>query len=108
MNVLTSVWAFKVKRFPYGLVRKLKARFCVRGFEQKHGINYFETFALVVKWTTVRLMPTFSLQLSLSTRQVDYTVAFLHAPVDTAIFVEPPRGFEQPGKVFKLKRSLYG
>ena len=108
MNVLTSVWAFKVKRFLDGLVRKLKARFCVCGFEQKHGIDYFETFAPVIKWTTVRLMLTLSLQLNLSTLQIDYTAAFLHAPVDTAIFVEPPRGFEQPGKVFKLKRSLYG
>ena len=108
MNILSSVWAFKVKRFPDGLFRKLKARFCVRGFEQKYGIDYFETFAPVVKWTTVRLLLTLSLQLNLSTRQVDYTAAFLHAPVDTDIYVQPPRGFEQPGKVFKLKRSLYG
>ena len=31
MNVLKSTWAFKIKRFPNGLVRKFKARFCVRG-----------------------------------------------------------------------------
>lgn len=31
MNVLPSVWAFKCKRFPNGLVRKLKARFCAEG-----------------------------------------------------------------------------
>jgi hypothetical protein len=35
MNVLPSTWAFKCKRFPDGSVRKLKARFCVRGDRQK-------------------------------------------------------------------------
>ena len=34
MNVLPSTWAFKVKRYPDGLVKKLKARFCVRGDKQ--------------------------------------------------------------------------
>ena len=31
MNVLKSTWAFKIKRFPNGLIRKFKGRFCVRG-----------------------------------------------------------------------------
>ena len=34
MNVLSSAWVFKIKRFPDGLIKKFKARFCVRGFEQ--------------------------------------------------------------------------
>jgi hypothetical protein len=37
MNVLPSTWAFKLKRFPDGLVKKFKARFCVRGDKQKEG-----------------------------------------------------------------------
>ena len=41
MNVLPSTWAFKCKRYPDGSVRKLKARFCVRGDKQKEGIDYF-------------------------------------------------------------------
>ena len=39
MNVLPSTWAFKCKRFPDGSVRKLKARFCVRGDRQQEGID---------------------------------------------------------------------
>jgi len=34
MNVLPSTWAFKVKKYPSGEVRKLKARFCCRGDRQ--------------------------------------------------------------------------
>jgi hypothetical protein len=44
MNVLPSTWAFKCKRYPDGLVKKLKARFCVRGDRQREGVDFFETF----------------------------------------------------------------
>jgi hypothetical protein len=123
MNVLPSTWAFKCKRYPDGLIKKLKARFCVRGDRQRAGVDYFETFAPVVSWTTVRLMLILSLILNLATRQVDYTAAFLHADIDvdpnydllsdeekrrSGVYVEMPRGFATEGKVLKLKKSLYG
>ena len=123
MNVLPSTWAFRCKRYPDGLIKKLKARFCVRGDHQREGVDFFDTFAPVVSWTTVRLMLILSLILDLSTRQVDYTAAFLHADIDkdpnyekltkeekrrSGVYVEMPRGFSEPGKVLKLKKSLYG
>ena len=72
MNVLDSTWAFKIKRFPDGLIRKLKARFCVRGDQQIEGIDFFDTFAPVVQWSTVRMLLVLSLTLGLATKQVDY------------------------------------
>ena len=39
---------------------------------------------------------------------MDYTTAFLHAPITDEVYVEMPQGFREPGKVLKLKRSLYG
>ena len=123
MNVLPSTWAFKVKRFPTGDVRKLKARFCARGDRQIQGVDFFETYAPVVNWTTVRLLLILTAQLGLATQQVDYTAAFVHADIDLppdfdkmspeeqrrqGVFVEMPRGFGQPGMVLKLKKSLYG
>jgi hypothetical protein len=48
MNVLPSTWAFKLKRFPNGLAKKFKARFCVRGDMQIEGVDFFETWAPVV------------------------------------------------------------
>jgi hypothetical protein len=108
MNVLPSTWAFKCKRFPDGRVRKLKARFCVRGDRQVEGVDFFDTFAPVVNWTTVRLMLILSAILGLSTHQVDYTAAFVHAPMDEDVYVDMPRGFSEQGKILKLKKSLYG
>jgi hypothetical protein len=123
MNVLPGTWAFKIKRYPDGLVKKLKARFCARGDRQIEGVDYFDTFAPVVSWTTVRLMLILSVILNLSTLQVDYTAAFVHAPIDRdpnfesltqeeqqrqGVYVDMPRGFSEPGKVLRLKKSLYG
>jgi hypothetical protein len=123
MNILPGTWAFKVKRFPNGDVKKLKARFCARGDRQIEGVDYFDTFAPVVSWTTVRLMLILSAILDLHTRQADYTAAFVHAPIDRdpnfdslspeqqarqGVYVDMPRGFSQPGKVLRLNKSLYG
>jgi len=106
--VVSSTWAFKIKRYPDGSLRKLKARFCARGYEQTEGIDYFETFAPVVEWTTVRFLLIMSLILGLHTTQVDYVAAFIQSDIDTEVYLEMPRGFSTPGKVLKLKKSLYG
>jgi hypothetical protein len=116
MNVLPSTLAFKCKQFPSGDIRKLKARFCVHGDRQVEGFDYFDTFALVVNLTTVRLMLILSIVLGLSTKQVDYTATFVYAPLDKdlnwynltekeqpkcGVYVDMPLGFSQPGKVLK-------
>ena len=64
-----------------------------------------------------------SILLGLEIKQVDYTAAFVHAPIDkdprwdemaeleeerSGVFIEMPRGFREEGKVLKLQRSLYG
>ena len=108
MKVLGSIWAFRCKLFPDGMVRKLKARFCVRGDQKVEGIGYFEIFAPVVSWTTVRVLLILSAHLNLACMQVYYTSAFLHATTDDTVCVDILRGFKKLGKVLKLKRSLYG
>ena len=119
MNVVRTTWAYKIKRFPSGLLRKLKARFCVRGDTQKEGIDYFESFAPVVSWSTVRLLLILMVVNNLCSAQVDYLAAFCQAPIDTNVFIDLPKGWERlnkmglpvkfkPGHVLKLKRSLYG
>ena len=110
MNILQSIWAFKIKRFPDGLIKKFKARFCARGDQQLEGINFFETYAPVVQWTTVRLLLILKILLKLKSKQGDVTAAFLHGKLEEGenIFVEMPTGFKKPGKVLKLKKTLYG
>ena len=110
MNVIDSIWAFKLKRFPDGLIKKFKARFCARGDQQLEGIDFFETYAPVVQWTTVRMMLILEILLNLKSKQGDVTAAFLHAELgeDEKVYVEMPLGFRKQGKVLKLNKTLYG
>lgn len=111
MNVLPSTWAFKVKRYPDGSVKKFKARFCARGDRQQEGIDYFETWAPVVQWSTIRIVMILAAKLGYVSAQCDITAAFIHAflPPEEIVYVEQPRGFsKQPNHVLCLNRSLYG
>ncbi|KAL3782482.1 hypothetical protein ACHAWO_005229 [Cyclotella atomus] len=113
MKVLPMKWALKLKRYPDGLAKKFKARFCVRGDRQIEGIDYFETWAPVVQWTTVRTMLILAANQKLCTAQADITAAFVHAPLEEneEIYVEQPTGYVygKPGEfVLKLNRSVYG
>eukprot|EP00957_Ditylum_brightwellii_P014570 1097699-Ditylum_brightwellii.AAC.1 len=78
-TITESTWAFKVKQFLDGLVKKHKTRLCVRGDQQVKGIDYFETYAPVVPWSTIRTVMTLVVNLGLKLQQVDYTNAFVQA-----------------------------
>ncbi|KAL7484019.1 hypothetical protein ACHAW6_009661 [Cyclotella cf. meneghiniana] len=111
MHVLPSTWAFRLKRFPNGLAKKFKARFCVRGDMQIEGVDFFETWAPVVQWTTVRSMMILATRLNLVSAQADITAAFVHAPLgpDEHVYVRQPAGFQRDGNlVLKLHKSVYG
>ena len=108
MNVIKSTWAFKVKRYPSGLIRKFKARFCVRGDMQIAGVDFDETFAPVVNWVTVRTLLILSIHLNLSTAQLDYIAAFTQSDIKEDVYVEMPRGLREEGYVYKLNKCLYG
>ena len=79
MNVFRSTLAFKLKHYPYGLIKKFKASLCARGDMQLEGIYFFETYAPVVQWTTVRLMLVLEVLLGIKYKQGDMTAVFLHA-----------------------------
>jgi hypothetical protein len=110
-NVLPGTWALKAKRFPDGRMRKFKARFCVRGDKQVEGIDYFESYAPVVSWSTVRTLLVMSAQRGWATRQVDFSNAFVQATLNETVYVAMPPMFDEHGerdKVLKLNKSLYG
>ena len=109
-NVIKSTWAFRIARLPSGEIKKFKSRFCCRGDTQIAGQDVWETFSPTVSWSTVRMLLTLAVQHKLKTQAIDISNAFVTAPLesDTPIYVEMPKGFEEPGKVLLLKKSLYG
>eukprot|EP00804_Cyclotella_cryptica_P020820 CCRYP_019249-RA/>CCRYP_019249-RA protein AED:0.23 eAED:0.23 QI:0/0/0/1/0/0/3/0/384 len=73
--------AFHLKRFPNCLAKKFKACFCIRGDRQVKGVDFFETWAPVVQWTTVWSMMVLATCMKLISAQADITAAFVRAPL---------------------------
>ena len=110
MNVIESTWAFKIKLYPDVLMKKLKTHFCTRGVVQIKGMYFFETHAPVMQCTTVCLVLILEDFLGLKSNQCDVMVAFLNTDFyeGKGIFVRRSCGYKQDGRVFMLKRTLYG
>jgi len=123
-RLLSSIWSYRRKRNPIGDIIKWKARLCVDGSQQLHGRDYWETYAPVVSWASVRLLLLLSTILNLKSRQVDYTQAFPQAVLDDPVYMRLPQGFyvapdntlqqhsdptyHDRSHFIKLKRNLYG
>eukprot|EP00957_Ditylum_brightwellii_P192229 14632384-Ditylum_brightwellii.AAC.1 len=108
INILGLTWLFKVKHFPKGTINKLKALLCVRGDQEIDRVDMFNTYALDVSFSTVRLILILSIFLGWATAQINYTAAFINASVDEEVYEEMPRGYCKEGHMLKLQRSLYG
>ena len=102
MNVLQSTWALKLKHFPDGLIKMLKTWFQARGDQQIKGIDFFETYASVVQWTSIWLMLDLEVLLELKSRQGDITAVFLNANLEEGenVLLEMPLCLRKKGKVY--------
>jgi hypothetical protein len=107
-NVLPCKEVFKIKVDEQGRVAQHKARFTPKGFRQKHGVDFFETYARTGQYKTLRVFLSLVAKWDHELAQFDVPTAFLNAPVEEDIYMELPEGFEQPGMVCKLLKSLYG
>ena len=111
--VLPSVWAFRRKRrIATNEVYKWKARINVHGGKQVHGVNYWETYAPVVSWPTVRLFLISMIINKWKSRQIDFVLAFPQADIECDMYMEVPQGFKVDGPrdqyALQLVRNLYG
>nr|GEV47759.1 zinc finger, CCHC-type [Tanacetum cinerariifolium] len=104
-------WIFKRKMKVDGTVDKFKARLVIRGFRQKEGIDYFNTYAPFARITTIRLLLALAAIHNLVIHQMDVKITFLNGDLDEEVYMKQPEGFIIPGnehKVYKLVKSLYG
>ena len=107
-KAISSRWVFKVKP---GNPPRYKARLVARGFEQKDGINFTDTFAPVVRWETIRILIAIATHLKWPIHQLDVLTAFLNGILEEDVYMHQPLGFIQQGAehlVCKLHKSLYG
>lgn len=108
-KTVKNKWVFKTKCDSDGRVVRFKARLVAKGYTQRHGVDYDETYAPVVRYTSVRLLMAVAARKGLRVHQMDAVTAFLQGDVDEDIYVAQPEGFDDgTGRVCKLKRAIYG
>jgi len=112
-KALEGKWVYRIKTLANGDIDKFKSRWVVKGFLQKYGIDYTDTYATVAKFTSIRLLCALAASRNWEIHQVDIETAFLQGSATKGIFiyVKQPKGFEVPGKedwVCQLKKGLYG
>jgi transposase InsO family protein len=110
---ISTKWVYKTKLRPNGSIHRKKARLVCRGYEQREGMSYQDTFAPVVKWASIRLLLALAASQQWNLYHMDVKTAFLAAELQSEeeVFVTQPQGFVTPGKehlVLRLHKALYG
>ena len=68
-------------------VTKYKSIICANGRMQERGINYWETYAPVVQWMSVRIMLTLAAIKNLHTKSIGFVLAYPQADLDVDIYM---------------------
>ncbi|CAI7852983.1 unnamed protein product, partial [Closterium sp. NIES-54] len=109
-NIVSGMWIFRVKR-PPGSPPVFKARYVARGFSQRQGVDYFQTFSLTPKMTTLRVLLHVAAQRDYELHSLDFSTAFLQGSLHEEIWLHRPPGFTgsfPPGTQWSLRRPVYG
>ena len=113
-QVVPSVWSMQCKHnLITNKITKHKARLNLHGGKQVFGMSYFETYAPVVTWFAIRLGIIIGIIFNWALCQVDFVMAYPHAPVEMDIYMELPQGiWTKTGNpkyhVLKLLKNIYG
>jgi hypothetical protein len=112
-KILPSVWAMRRKRrLSDGKVYKWKARINVDGSKQTYGVDYWETYAPVATWATIRSVMMLAAQQNWKTKQLDFVQAYPQAPAQTEMYIEIPKGCVVDGPstkwALRVKNNIYG
>ena len=78
-------WVYALKTNADGST-KFKARYVAKGYSQKQGVDYDETFSPTANLTSVRVLMQKAAQENLILHQMDVKTAYLHAPIDFEIY----------------------
>ena len=107
-RVLTGRWVYKAKVKKDGTIERRKARYCAKGFNQIPGEDFEEVYAPVARLESLRMLLSISVQRGYFLRQLDIKSAFLYGDIDCETYLDLPEGYRKTGKVWKLKKAIYG
>jgi hypothetical protein len=86
-------WVFKKKLKPDDTIDKYKTRLVAKGYTQKEGDDFFDTYSPIAKTTTIRVLLSLAASYGLLVHQMDVKTAFLNGELDEKIYMDQPDGF---------------
>jgi hypothetical protein len=110
-NLIGCKWVLKVKRGADGTIVKYKGRLVAKGYAQRFGVDYNDTYAPVARYPSIRLLIALAAHYGWELHQMDVKSAYLNGELDVPIYMTQPEGYVVAGKedhVCLLKKSLYG
>ncbi|CAI7842701.1 unnamed protein product [Closterium sp. NIES-54] len=102
-NIVRCMWIFRVKQ-PPGSPPVFKARYVARGFSQRQGVDFFQTFSPTPKMTTLRVLQHVAAQRDYELHSLDFSTAFLKGSLHEEIWLRRPPASTQ----WSLRRPFYG
>ncbi|CAI7864452.1 unnamed protein product [Closterium sp. NIES-53] len=109
-NIVDGMWIFRVK-WPPGSPPAFKARYVARGFSQRQGVDYFQTFSPTPKMTTLWVLLHVAAQRDYELHSLEFSTAFLQGSLHEEILLRRPPGFTgtfPAGTQWSLCRRVYG
>ena len=94
-----------------GSIQTFKTRIVAKGFKQREGVDYFDTYAPVARIISIRVLLALASIYKFIVHQMDVKTAFLNGDLDDEVYMKQLEGFVLPineKKVCKLVKSLYG
>ena len=93
---------FKKKYHPDGSIEKYKVRLVAKGFTQKHNIDYFDTFAPVIRISSMCVLLALTSIQKLVIHQMDVKTTFLNGELEEEVYMTQPEGCVAPGQKLSL------
>ncbi|CAI7846657.1 unnamed protein product [Closterium sp. NIES-54] len=109
-NIVSGMWILRLKRLP-GSPPVFKARYVARGFSQRQGVDFFQTFSPTPKTTNLRVLLHVAAQRDYELHSLDFSTAFLQGSLHEEIWLRRPPGFTglfPAGTLWSLRRPVYG
>ena len=105
-QVLDCMWIYVYKFDKHGRLLKCKARLVVRGDQQAKA--ELDTYAATLAARSFRTFMAIAARFDLELKQYDAVNAFVHAPLDSTVYMRMPPGYGERGKIYRLNKAVYG
>jgi hypothetical protein len=87
-SMVTSKWIYEIKHASNGNIEKYKVRFLARGFSQKEGVDYEETFTPITRYTFIKTIIYLASIMSWILHHMNVKSMFLNRVTEEEVYIE--------------------